>query len=290
MSSKKNVELWVGIFLFVGLTTLAYMIIRLGSYDPLTAGGYELVVSYKFTNGVIEGAPVRVAGVEAGRVKKLILTPDKETKVDVVVAIEKSVQLRRNVVVMINSLGIMGEKYVEFLPQDTDAEVLKPGDRIIGEEPTSIADLTRKAGDFAGSLESVFKDGEKGSKLSQIMDNMIQMTGEKNRENFSGTLVNLNEFSGKMNTFGTDMETLSREKAFSETVRNFHQASQSLNEVLAQIKSGKGTVGKLLYDTEVHDSLKALIQDLMKNPSKLFRPSPDKEKGKGSFFFPKKDK
>ncbi len=290
MSSKKNVELWVGLFLFVGLATLAYLIIRLGSYDKLTAGGYEIVISYKFTNGVIEGAPVRVAGVEAGRVKKLILTPDQETKVDVVVAIEKSVQLRRNSIVLINSLGIMGEKYIEILPQDADSEILKPGDRIIGEEPTSIADLTRKAKEFAGSLESVFKDGEKGSKLSQIMDNVILMTGEKNRENFSATLVNLNEFSGKMNTFGTDIETLSQEKAFSETVHNFHAASQSLNEVLSQIRSGKGTLGKLLYDTEVHDNLKTLIQDLMKNPSKLFRPSPDKEHGKGSFLFPKKDK
>lgn len=290
MSTKKNVEFWVGIFIFVGLVLLAYMIIRLGSYDKLTASGYDLVVSYKFTNGVIEGAPVRVAGVEAGRVKELILTPDGETKVDVVVSLQENVKLRRNVLVVINSLGIMGEKYIEFLPQDPNAEMLRPGDRVIGQDPTSIADLTGKAKDFAESLGSVFEDGEKGSKLGQIMDNIIQITGDNNRENLSTTLVNLNEFSGKINTFGSDLESLSKDKAFSETMTNFHDASASLKAVLDQIRSGKGTIGKLVYDNDLHDKMKLLLRDLVENPSKLFRPTKDKDKGKGSHLFFNKKK
>lgn len=285
---KRNVELWVGTFIFLGLFSLAYLTIRFGSFDKF-GDSYDLIVSYQFTNGVIVGAPVRVAGVESGRVKELILTPDAETKVDVVVSLDKSVVLRRNVVVMVNSLGIMGEKYIEFLPQDTDAEVLKPGDKVLGIDPVSIADLTGKAGQFISSLQKMFQDEEGKNKFAVVMDNLIALTGVKNQENISVTLTNIREFSDKMSSFGEELDTLSEEKKFSETVTNFHQASVSLNEVLNQIKSGEGTMGKLIYDEEIHDKLGQFLKDIMENPSKLFRPTKDKEKGKGPFLFFKKD-
>jgi len=285
---KRNVELWVGVFIFIGLFTLAYMTIRFGSYDKF-AKSYDIKVSYKFTNGLVVGAPVRVAGVEAGRVKDLVLTPDAETKVDVIVSIDQAIQLRQNVIVMINSLGIMGEKYVEFLPQEPDAEIIQPGDRVIGVNPTSIAELTGKAGDFISSIQDVFQDEENGSKIGKIIANLVAITGDENQENISVTLTNFRGFSDKMNTFGGELETISKDKMFSETVTNFHEASASLNNVLNQIKSGEGTIGKLIYDSDLHDKIRAFFKDIMENPSKLFRPTKDKQKGTGSFLFLKKN-
>lgn len=285
---KKNVELWVGIFIFIGLFALAYMTIRLGSYDKF-ADSYDITISYRFTNGLVKGAPVRVAGVESGRVKDLILTPDAETKVDVVVSIESSVKLRRNVVAVINSLGIMGEKYIELLPQEAKDEILRPGERIIGEDPTSIAELTGEAKKFIQGVQEVFEDSESGNKLGIILDNLGEITGENNQNNIALTLSNLKDFSGRLKTFTGDLDVLAKEKKFSETVNNFHEASISLNDVLAQIKSGKGTIGELVYKSDVHDKLKEFLKDIMENPSKLFRPTKDKEKGPGSFLFFKKD-
>ena len=284
--NKRSLEFWVGSFIFAGMAVLAAMIIRFGSYDQLR-DTYELTAAFNYTDGVIEGAPVRVAGVEVGRVTKLLLTPDKETKVGIVMDIDQNVPLRKNVRVIINSLGIMGEKYVEFQPQTPDAERLKPGDWITGEDPVSIASITSQMSGVVKQVQAVIGDEKTGSKLSQIMDNIVQMTGEPNRENVKVSLANFRAFSENMTTLGDDLGEAAKDQKFSETIGNFRDASASLKAIFEKVESGEGTVGQLIYKTDFYDKMKEFLKDIMENPSKLIRPSKDTKKGSGSFILRK---
>ena len=70
-------------------------------------------------------------------------------------------------------------------------------------------------------------------------------------------------------------------------MNNFHEASARLKAIFAQIQSGEGTMGQLIYKTDLYDKMKQFMKDLMENPSKLLKPSKDKEKGEGGFLFKK---
>lgn len=282
--NKKNIEFWVGLFIFTGMITFATMVIRFGSYDKLR-DTYPLTAAFNYTEGVVVGAPVRVSGVDAGRVKNLVLTPDKETKVGILMDIDKKVTLRKNALVTINSLGIMGEKYVEFLPQTPDAAILKPGDWIVGKDPISIAAVTASINDVITQVKGVFGDQKAGNKLGQIMDNLVQLTGPPNRDNVQASLANLRQFSDRMNTFSGDLETLSKEKKFTDTVNNFRDASASLKAILSKIESGQGTIGQLIYKSDFYDKMKRILE----NPSIILHPAKDKDKGKGSSLFKKSE-
>lgn len=252
--NKRSLEFWVGAFIFSGMVVLSAMIIRFGSYDKLR-DTYLITASFNYTDGVIEGAPVRVSGVEVGRVNDLLLTPDLETKVGIVMEIDQKVKLRKNVRVIINSLGIMGEKYVEFQPQSSDAEFLKPGDLVKGEDPVSIASITSQMSGVVRQLQAVIGDDKMGNKLSKIMDNLTQLTGEPNRKNLELGLANMSA------------------------------ASTSMKDIFGKIQTGEGTAGQLIYKTELYDMMKAFMKDLVENPSKLLRPAKDKKKGTGSTLF-----
>lgn len=282
--NRRNLELIVGSFIFTGMLVLALMIIRFGSYDEFR-DSYQITAIFKFTNGVIIGAPVRVAGVEVGRVDDLVLTPDTEAKVGIVMSISRKVTLRKNAKVLINSLGIMGEKYVEFLPQTPDAEVLQPGDTIVGTDPIALENITSEAFKIISTVKEIFADEKTGNKLQRIIDNIVALTGDPNQENVKVTLANFRQFSDRMNTFGTEIEDISKDRKLSQTVENFREASASLKAIFAQVQSGEGTMGQLIYKTDLYDKMKQFMKDLVENPSKLLRPAKDKEKGKGKKLF-----
>lgn len=284
--NKRNLELMVGSFIFAGLLVFAMMVIRFGSYDEFR-DSYRLTAIFRFTNGVIIGAPVRVAGVEAGRVEDLVLTPDEQAKVGIVMEISRKVTLRKNAKVIINSLGIMGEKYVEFLPQTPDAEILKPGDTIEGVDPIALEAITAEAYNIVNSVKGIFADEATGNKLQKIVDNIVSITGEPNQDNVKTTLANFRQFSDRMNNFGTELEDISKDRKLSQTIDNFREASASLKAIFGQVQSGEGTMGQLIYKTDLYDKMKQFMKDLVENPSKLLRPVKDKDKGKGKSLFSK---
>ena len=53
-----------------------------------------------------------------------------------------------------------------------------------------------------------------------------------------------------------------------------------VDAIIVQIKSGNGTIGKLLYDETVYQDIEALVKDLKKHPWKLFWKTKDKAEDK----------
>ena len=79
------------------------------------------------------------------------------------------------------------------------------------------------------------------------MDNIANITGEPNRGNITTSLANLRQFSENINAFGTELDTVTKKKAITETMNNLLTASVSMREILAKIQSGEGMLGHMIY-------------------------------------------
>jgi phospholipid/cholesterol/gamma-HCH transport system substrate-binding protein len=55
----------------------------------------------------------------------------------------------------------------------------------------------------------------------------------------------------------------------SDTLDNFNSLAKELNGFIVDIRSEKGTIGKLFYDDSIYRNTNELLQDLKKNPWKL---------------------
>jgi len=75
--AKLTPEAKVGIFVLIGIILLVYMSLRVGGIQFGRAEGYEVYIRLDSAAGLDNDAPVRVAGVEIGRVKGIVLQNNK---------------------------------------------------------------------------------------------------------------------------------------------------------------------------------------------------------------------
>lgn len=128
---KFDLELAVGIFMIAGMVCLAYLTIKLGQLEVFGDKGYEIQAVFSSSGGLKTGSSVVIAGVEVGRVKKVILD-DYEARVTMSIPLE--VKIQEDAIASIKTKGLIGEKYVEISPGGLD-ENLEPGGVIRDTQP-----------------------------------------------------------------------------------------------------------------------------------------------------------
>lgn len=165
-TENKSFELKVGIFIAVGILTFFIIVFSIGDVNFIK-GGYNIEVIFNFANGITESAPIRLAGVNVGQVDAINIYYDEEgkkTKVRIMARIEdENIKIERNSTFFINTLGLLGEKYMEIFPGTSENGFLQDKDRVIGRDPVSTADLTEKMSEMTDSASVVMtrlKDGE----------------------------------------------------------------------------------------------------------------------------------
>ena len=110
--------------------------ILFGSPRP-AAHKVELRVYFQDANGLRAGAPVRVAGVEVGRVKSVRARPEmKATPAEVVMNLQTPYELKipNDSTVSLATAGILGETYAQINITEASGPPAKNGD-VLKERP-----------------------------------------------------------------------------------------------------------------------------------------------------------
>lgn len=152
---KSKMELKVGIFTFIGLVILVTFVLLIGNFKTWAAG-YRVNFIFNFVNGVKIGAPVRFAGVDVGEVKdiKFIFIPQEQrTKVQIVGWLKKEVSIPVDSTVWVNTLGLLGEKYVEIMPGKDYAHFVLRDGSLTGSDPIAMHEVAELAKNIAEDLD-----------------------------------------------------------------------------------------------------------------------------------------
>jgi len=139
---RSSLEFKVGLFVFLAIVILGVFIFKIGNLKSYGVG-YPLRFVFGHVSGVKSGSPIRFAGVDIGEVSKvrIIDSPgSKKTQVEVIAVIKKSLSIPRGSQAYVNTLGLLGEKYIEIIPPDEFNSFLKPNDSIIGTDPVLMQD------------------------------------------------------------------------------------------------------------------------------------------------------
>ncbi len=160
---KTKLEFKVGVFVFFGLIVLVVFVLSIGDFKDWSSG-YYLKLNFNFINGVKVGAPVRYAGVELGEVKEIrfVSYPEQKTKVELLCWIPKKIHIPVDSTIWINTLGLLGEKYVEILPGKDFQEYLSPNETLTGNDPIAMHELLamgKNITDDFGVIVSKLKNG-----------------------------------------------------------------------------------------------------------------------------------
>lgn len=248
----------LGVFILVGMV-LFWLLVFSISHLRFFERGYEVRVLFRFANGIDVGAPVRLAGVKVGEVKnvKIIYDPEDGTPlVEVDLSIKKGVRIRQNAQVMINTLGLLGEKYVEIMPGTKETPLVKDGDILIGHDTVPLARIADLGYKIAKKLDIT---------IEAIKDLFVK---EENKQDIEVALKSIRELTTNLNDLIMDADVL-----------------------IERINKGKGTLGKLLYDDTLYNEILELVRDIKKHPWKLLRRprrSELKEEGNRGYIYKRK--
>lgn len=169
---KTRLELKVGIFVFIGLVILVTFVLLIGDFKTWTSG-YKINFTFNFINGVKIGAPVRFAGVDVGEVRDInfIFVPqENKIKVQIEGWIKKEVKIPIDSTVWVNTLGLLGEKYVEVMPGRDYKNYLSAGQTLVGNDPIAMHEVSELAKNIISDIDEMIvkiknKEGTVGKLL-----------------------------------------------------------------------------------------------------------------------------
>lgn len=126
---RTTIDLWVGIFVAIGIASLAFLSLKVANLLPQGQDNvYTLTAEFTNIGGLKVKAPVKSSGVLVGRVTDIHLDQQNYQAV-VTLAIDKRYHFSRDVSAEILTSGLLGEQYIG-LAQGGDPDDLKSGERI----------------------------------------------------------------------------------------------------------------------------------------------------------------
>ncbi|MFH1459526.1 MAG: MlaD family protein [Candidatus Omnitrophota bacterium] len=248
-----SIEFKVGFFIVIAVIILSVIVFQIGGINIFSANMYTVFVIFDFVNGVAKDAPVHVAGVAVGDVKDVLIFYDaaeRKTQVKLVLYIKNNVKIPKDSVAYINTLGILGEKYIEIVPGEDRENFLGNEDYIIGNNPVQLEKLTESLVDVIG-------------------DQTVRDSLRESFYNLRITTENLKEASEILNT------TVEEIKGGKGTIGKFLNDDSIYLKTEAMVVNLNQKLDKTVVD--LNASLNDLVGDLKQHPWKLFSKPPKKK-------------
>lgn len=151
---ERGRTLRVGVFVLVGLAAFLGMIYALGARARLFEPRFTVSAEFTEVGGLVEGATVRLAGVQIGRVSGVNLPsqPGGKVRVDMSIARRYNDRIRKDSVARIETQGLLGDRIIEITVGTLASPPVRPNDVLASRDPF---DLNRVMDEGAGVVKSV---------------------------------------------------------------------------------------------------------------------------------------
>lgn len=279
-------EFRVGIFVILGIA--AFFTILFSMTNPaMFRGRYMMTTHVEDAQGIRRGDPVRMRGINVGRVHDFELDRGGVT---VTLEVNGEWAVPRGSRAELTSAGLLGGMIVSIVPGDGGG-AMSAWDELPG---TSVDGVFDQAGDLAGGaqdvlvrIQALLSDSTvagTAETVAAFRDLLQSLTGvvddqaaeirsiteslARSAENVEG-LTDAEELQRAIASAESAISTLDRTAASAET------AASRLDAVLAGIERGDGTIGQLFKNDSLYHSLNAaaaslkdLLDDVKENPGR----------------------
>lgn len=190
-------EIKSGFFVLVALVLLLVLTFVVGGY--FKKGANEWKVQFGYLSGLSDSAPVYYAGREVGKVDSIQIVPGNARPVLVTIKVSNDAYVRNDSVAYIDTLGMMGEKFIEISVGSKDAPPMETGKVIEGVDPIAMHVLIRKMNLLADEVANMTES------LNPLLKTVNDVVGG-NKEEISKSLGNLHEVSANLRDMTADLK------------------------------------------------------------------------------------
>ena len=275
-------ELKVGFLTILTMVAIGFMSILVTSNQSGFASHIAYQTRLKDAAGIFPKTPIRVAGINAGRIKSIELVDN-----DALVTFEilERIKIPKGSRLRIKTVGFLGDKYLEIILGKGN-ERLPSLSMIESEERGGIANLAKELTDVMQDVKVITKEirytiSPQGNfPLRSIIENMDKTINEMSR-----LVKSLNRLLGE-NNLGkvvADMKSLLENLRYQSDVENedsliggldkvlmnVERFSEDLKEISGNIRTGRGTAGKFLVEDGIADEVQKTLAGVNKLVGKV---------------------
>lgn len=240
MANKTLNNIKLGLFVVAGMLFLIIMLYLIGKDQNLFSSNIELKARFSNAQGLVKGNNVKYAGIQVGTVKKVRLIND--TTVEIIMLIDDKLKsnISKNAIVSIGTEGIIGNKIVNILPGTGHADPVDENDLLASKKIISTDDMletlsvsNRNIAVISEELKSTVQQINKSKGLWELLNDKTVPN------NLRKAVINISQATVKANN----------------TINDFQ-------DLLADIRSGEGSLGKIITDTALAVQMAEALEKL----------------------------
>jgi len=242
-----------GSFVLLGVAALLAGIFLVGSQEGLFHSTFQVSAYFSSVAGVRSGSAVRMAGVDIGTVDNVEVSPS-DTKVRIHMNLDSRMQgfIKKDSYAMILPEGLVGNYYVDVTVGSRTGEQVEDGDVIQSREATRLSTVL-------DTTQVILENIRHASvALNEILTSVQQGHGTLGKLLASDDIYNHLEHMSSRADSGLTVQ-LNNIESLSVSVQDIVQKADTLltnaNAVVTKVNDGSGTLGALLGERTIYDSL-----------------------------------
>lgn len=251
----------LGIFIFIGSVLLVIGIFLLGNKEALFRPTFTVKAYFSNIEGLRNGAPVRLGGIDVGSVKNIEIVKDTTGRVEVSMRLVNEIQrfIRKDTKASIETEGLVGNKVVILAIGSSTADLIEDGGTIQSKDPVGFAAVIQETQGIMGYTKEMTKnmaeivekinkgEGTIGKILTdeKLYYQATELT-KRADQSLSAVITELEKVSDIFKNLGGGVN---------ELITNVNRIITEVDTIISDVSKGRGMLGQVLVEGSKYDSL-----------------------------------
>ncbi len=251
----------LGIFIFIGSVLLVIGIFLLGNKESLFRPTFIVKAYFNNIEGLRNGAPVRLGGIDVGSVKNIEIVKDTTGRVEVSMRLHNEIHrfVRKDTKASIETEGLVGNKVVILEIGSSTADPIGDGGTIQSKDPVgfgavvqetqgimsytkemtkNMADIVAKINKGEGTIGKILTD-------EKLYYQATELTKRADQSLYA-VITELEKVSGIFKNLGSGV---------SEVITNVNRVVTEVDTIIFDVSKGRGMLGQVLIQGSKYDSM-----------------------------------
>lgn len=258
MPSQKQLkwsQLKVGLTVVLSAIILAVLIILMSGGGMFTSK-ITLKSYFPDAGGLRQGAPVRLAGVEVGNVRRIRIARDRlvdPVEVTMKVKTEYDFFLRKDSKTILTTAGVLGETYINIDSTGAKGAPARDGDVLATKEQAGYDDVVRAANSSLQNMDVLLR------RMDRIVAFVESGQGSIGKLIYDPSLYNrvnatVAEFQNLVSEISEGQGSIGKLIANDDLYNKANATVDKINQLIDEVNAGNGTIGKLVKDPTLYNN------------------------------------
>src|SRR5688500_9037241 len=139
--------------------------------------GFGKHITYKTilddASGILEKTPIKVAGINAGKIQRIELLGSKAL---LTFEVLEHIKVTPEAKLKIKSVGLLGDKYIDMEIGKAEGERLAERSMILSRGGEGFDDILKEVKEIAGTIKEALRDDEGKNMIKEIITNIKDVT------------------------------------------------------------------------------------------------------------------